>query len=67
LPKPLIKNDNKLFDVIDCVFTVEVIYDHSGMEQIRVTLNFVLFGCEIWLLTVREESRPMVFENRVLR
>jgi hypothetical protein len=27
----------------------------------------VLFGCETWSLTLREESRLMVFENRVLR
>jgi hypothetical protein len=27
----------------------------------------VLFGCETWSLTVREEHRLRVFENRVLR
>jgi hypothetical protein len=27
----------------------------------------VLYGCEIWSLTIREEHRPGVFENRVLR
>jgi hypothetical protein len=27
----------------------------------------VLYGCETWLLTLREESRLRVFENRVLR
>jgi hypothetical protein len=27
----------------------------------------VLFGCEIWSLTLREEHRLRVFENRVLR
>jgi hypothetical protein len=26
----------------------------------------VLYGCETWLLTLREESRLRVFENRVL-
>jgi len=26
-----------------------------------------LCGCEIWLLTLREERRLRVFENRVLR
>ena len=30
-------------------------------------LPVVLHGCEIWLLTVREEYRLRVFENRVLR
>jgi len=27
----------------------------------------VLYGCEIWSLTFREERRHRVFENRVLR
>jgi hypothetical protein len=27
----------------------------------------ILYGCEIWSLTLREEHRLRVFENRVLR
>jgi hypothetical protein len=27
----------------------------------------VLYGCETWLLTLREDRRLKVFENRVLR
>jgi hypothetical protein len=27
----------------------------------------LLHGCETWSLTLREERRPRVFENRVLR
>jgi hypothetical protein len=27
----------------------------------------VLYGCEAWSLTLREESRLRVFENRILR
>ena len=30
-------------------------------------LPFVLYGCETWSLTMREERRLRVFENRVLR
>jgi hypothetical protein len=30
-------------------------------------LAVVLYGCEAWSLTVREECRLRVFENRVLR
>ena len=33
----------------------------------RNTLPFVLCGCETWSLTLREERRLRVFENRVLR
>jgi hypothetical protein len=32
-----------------------------------IILPFVLYGCETWSLTVREERRLSVFENRVLR
>jgi transposase len=29
--------------------------------------SVVLYGCETWSLTLREERRPRVFENGVLR
>jgi hypothetical protein len=32
-----------------------------------ITLLFVLYGCKTWFLTLREEHRLNVFENRVLR
>jgi hypothetical protein len=39
--------------------------------QIRISktiiLPVVLYGCDTWSLTLREEHRLRVFENRVLR
>jgi len=32
-----------------------------------IILAVVLYGCENWLLILREEHRQRVFENRVLR
>jgi hypothetical protein len=32
-----------------------------------IILHVVLYGCGIWSLTLREEHRLRVFENRVLR
>jgi hypothetical protein len=32
-----------------------------------IILPVVLYGCETWSLTVREEHTLRVFENRVLR
>jgi len=32
-----------------------------------VILPVVLYGCETWLLTLREERSLRVFENRMLR
>jgi len=47
----------------------------SSLLSINVKINIhrtiflpvVLYGCETWSLTLREESRLWVFENRVLR
>jgi hypothetical protein len=43
----------------------------SKNERIRIYKNIilpvVLYGCETWSLTLREEHRLRVFENRVLR
>jgi hypothetical protein len=33
----------------------------------NIILSVVLYGCETWSITLREERRPTVFENRVLR
>jgi hypothetical protein len=32
-----------------------------------IILPVVLYGCETWSLTVREEHKLRVFENRLLR
>jgi len=32
-----------------------------------IVLHVVLYGCDTWSLTLREERRLMVFEHRVLR
>jgi hypothetical protein len=32
-----------------------------------ISLSVVLYGCETWSLTLRDEYRLRVFENRVLR
>jgi len=36
-------------------------------ESPCIILPVVLYGCETWSLTLREECRIRVFENRVLR
>ena len=33
----------------------------------NISLSVVLYGCETWSLTLREECRVRVFENRVRR
>jgi hypothetical protein len=46
-------------------------HDVYNMQYIRlyrtIILPVVLFGCQTWLLKLRDESGLRVFENRVLR
>jgi hypothetical protein len=41
----------------------------SGNLKVKIykTIIYHLYGCETWSLTLREEHRLRVFENRVLR
>ncbi|KAJ4447071.1 hypothetical protein ANN_09060 [Periplaneta americana] len=46
----------------------EVGYDDREWINLgQVILPVVLYGCETWTLTLREEQRSRVFENKVLR
>jgi hypothetical protein len=37
------------------------------LRNLTINVPVVLYGCEIWSLTVREKGRQRVFINRVLR
>ena len=57
-----------------CYYSVETLLSsrlHSINLKIKIyktiILPVVLYGCETWSLTLREECRLMVFENRTLR
>ena len=53
--------------------TVNYLYSSWLSKNIKIKvystiiLPVVLYGCETWSLTLREERRLRVFENRVLR
>jgi hypothetical protein len=38
-----------------------------NLQSLPIILPVVLYGCETWSLTLREENRLGMFENRVLR
>ena len=42
-------------------------FNERGICIVYAILPVFLYGCEIWSLTLREERRLRVFENRVLR
>jgi hypothetical protein len=48
---------------INDTFSAEI----EGHVLSHIILPVVLYGCETWSLTLREEDRLRVFENRVLR
>jgi hypothetical protein len=57
-----------------CVVISEILLSYSYLSKnlkIKIYRNIILpvdsYGCETWSLTLREESRLRVFENRVLK
>jgi hypothetical protein len=57
-----------------CYYSVQnLLSSRSLYKNLKITiyraiiLPVVLYGCETWSLTLREERRLRVFENRVLR
>ncbi|KAJ4447597.1 hypothetical protein ANN_09604 [Periplaneta americana] len=57
-----------------CYYSVEKLLSSSLLSKnLKVRINkivilpVVLYGCETWTLTLREEHRLKVFENKVLR
>jgi hypothetical protein len=55
-----------LFGSESFVFQI-VIQKFKDQDIQNYNYAVVLYGCEAWSLTLREESRLKVFENRVLR
>jgi hypothetical protein len=50
------------------IFCLSVSYKKLKIKIYKtVILSVVLYGCKTWSLTLREELRLRVFENRVLR
>ena len=68
------KIKSRLKSGIACYHSVQNILSSSLLSKNlkikiyrTIILPFVLYGCETWSLTLREERRLRVFENRVLR
>jgi hypothetical protein len=58
-------------NLVYCVRIVSVgcgtVADYTHALYRTIILPVVLYGCETWSLTLRQERRLRVFENRVLR
>jgi hypothetical protein len=63
-----IKSGNACYYPVKNLLSSHLILKNTKIKIYKtVILPFVLYGCETWSVTLREEHRLRVFENRVLR
>ena len=65
--KSRLKLGNACYYSVQNLLSSRLLSKNLKIKIYRTTiLPVVLYGCETWLLTLREERRLRVFENRVL-
>jgi len=66
--KSRLKSGNNCYHSVQNLLSSSLVSKNLKIKTYRtIILPFVLYGCETWLLTLREELRLRVFENWVLR
>jgi hypothetical protein len=66
--KSRLKLGNACYHSVQNILSSRLLSKNLKIKIYRIIiLPMVLYGCETWLLTLREERRLGVFENRVLR
>ena len=66
--KSRLKLGNACYHSVQNLLSSGLLYKNLNINIYRtIILPVVLYGCETWSLTLREEHRLWVFENRVLR
>src|SRR5215813_4255879 len=66
--KSRLKLGNACYHLVQNLLASRLLSKTLKIETYRtIILPVVLYGCETWSLTLREERRLRVFENRVLR
>ncbi|KAJ4440904.1 hypothetical protein ANN_10751 [Periplaneta americana] len=65
--KPEVIDNLKCVNKISVIVVVKSAVKKSERIYKTVILPVVLYGCETWTLTLREEHKLRVFENKVLR
>jgi hypothetical protein len=66
--KNRLKSGNAWYHLVQNLLSSSLISKNLKIKIYRIiTLPVVLYGCETWLLTVREKRRLRLFEKRVLR
>jgi len=66
--KSRLKSGNTCYHSMQNILSSSLLSKNLKFKIYRtIILPVVLYGCETWSLTLREERRLSVFENRVLR
>jgi hypothetical protein len=66
--KSRLKSGNACYYSVQNLLSSRLLSKNTKIRAYRtIILPVVLYGCETWSLTIREEQRLRVFENRVLR
>ena len=66
--KSRLKSGNACYHSVQNLLSYSLLSKNLKIKIYRtIILPVVLYGCETWSLTLREERRLRVFENRVLR
>jgi hypothetical protein len=66
--KSSLKSGNAWYHSVQNLLSSSLLSENLKIKMYRnIILPVVLYGCETWSLTMREECRMSIFENRVLR
>jgi hypothetical protein len=66
--KKRLNSGNACYHSVQNLLSYHLLSKHLKIRKYRtIIFPVVLYGCETWSLTLREELRLKVFENRVLR
>ena len=66
--KSRLKLGNACYHPMQNLLSYRLLFKNLKIKIYRtIVLPVVLYGCETWSLTLKEERRLRVFENRVLR
>jgi len=66
--KSKLQSGNACYHSVQNLLSSSLLSKNFEIKMYRnIILPVVLYGCETWSLTLREEYRLRVFENRVLR
>ena len=64
--KSRMKSGNACYQSVQNLLSSSLLSKNLKIHR-SIILPVVMYGCETWLLTLREECRVRVFEKRVLR